>query len=524
VDPNSSGTCFRGYGTVDSRVGFVSNGNPWGTANSAYFPNGITTAGGTNWVYGFTYIGNAPSNGSGHEFGSDGTMRSTGSHRASIYYEDSNTSYYADPNGMSSMFGVAIRGDNDSTGTSNQLFLWGAGNTTTSSIGFKASGGAFPNPTGNGDGYNTYFTMDSNGRGWVFRRGVGGSDFSSSFTSGWITNNGTWQSNGSMRAPIFYDSDDTAYYIDPSNGGFNLRGGSGNRLTYFTNDSGIIINNAEGSGSNVRVGAAWGLPGIYNGGNIHLMSEGSVVFRTQNIERGYMDSSANLFAYGSMRAPIFYDQNDTARYVDPNSESRLSTLRLSGGRLIINGGDPTIQFVDSDQRGAALHNNSNLFYILSSNGVGGESWSTNNGYWPFYIDLNSNDSTFGGSIWAAGNITAYSDVKLKENIQTIDSALEKVLKLRGVYYTLKRDETKTRKIGVVAQEVQEVLPEVVVLHKDIEDEEGTLAVDYGNISGLLIEGMKEQNQEVVDLKSKLNQQQSELDELKSLVKSLLASR
>jgi hypothetical protein len=264
--------------------------------------------------------------------------------------------------------------------------------------------------------------MDSNGRGWVFRRGVGGSDFSSSFTSGWITNNGTWQSNGSMRAPIFYDSD------------------------------------------------------------------------------------------------------DTARYVDPNSESRLSTLRLSGARLIINGGDPTIQFVDSDQRGAALHNNSNLFYILSSNGVGGESWTTNNGYWPFYIDLNSNDSTFGGSIWAAGNITAYSDLKLKENIQTIDSALEKVLKLRGVYYTLKRDETKTRKVGVVAQEIQEVLPEVVVLHKDIEDEEGTLAVDYGNISAILIEAIKEQNEEIVSLQNQLNQQQSELDELKSLVKSLLANR
>jgi len=64
---------------VNSSSGYVSNGNPWGTANSAFFPNGITTAGGTNWIYGFTYIGNAPANGAGHEFSASGTQYSTGS-------------------------------------------------------------------------------------------------------------------------------------------------------------------------------------------------------------------------------------------------------------------------------------------------------------------------------------------------------------------------------------------------------------------------------------------------------------
>ena len=65
---------------VNSPSGYVSNGNPWGTANSAFFPNGITTAGSSNWIYGTTtYIGNAPSNGAGHEFSSSGTQYSTGS-------------------------------------------------------------------------------------------------------------------------------------------------------------------------------------------------------------------------------------------------------------------------------------------------------------------------------------------------------------------------------------------------------------------------------------------------------------
>jgi len=58
---------------INAPSGYVSNGNPWGTANSAYFPNGITTAGGENWIYGHTYVGNAPSNGSGHEFNTNGS-------------------------------------------------------------------------------------------------------------------------------------------------------------------------------------------------------------------------------------------------------------------------------------------------------------------------------------------------------------------------------------------------------------------------------------------------------------------
>jgi hypothetical protein len=136
------------------------------------------------------------------------------SFRAPIFYDSANTAYYTDPASISSMYGVAIRGDTSSVDSANQIFFWDAGDTTTSAIGFKANGGEFTNPTGNGDGYNTYLTMDTVGRGWVFRRGTGGTNFNSAFTSGWILNNGIWQANDSMRAPIFYDSNNTAFYID----------------------------------------------------------------------------------------------------------------------------------------------------------------------------------------------------------------------------------------------------------------------------------------------------------------------
>ena len=143
-----------------------------------------------------------------------GVLQVTGSHRAPLFYDSNNTSYYVDPNAQSSMYGVAIRGDLSSTATGNQIFFWGGGNSTTSAIGFKANGGNFANPTGNGDGYNTYLTMDTDGRGWVFRRGTGSSNFTSAYTAGWILNNGIFQANASMRAPIFYDSNDTSYFID----------------------------------------------------------------------------------------------------------------------------------------------------------------------------------------------------------------------------------------------------------------------------------------------------------------------
>jgi hypothetical protein len=88
------------------------------------------------------------------------------------------------------------------------------------------------------------------------------------------------------------------------------------------------------------------------------------------------------------------------------------------------------------------------------------------------------------------NITAYSDEKLKKDILTIDNALEKVNKLRGVYFIRKDDESNRRQIGVIAQEVQQVLPEVVFDNGEV------LSVDYGNIVSLLIEAIKELQEKV----------------------------
>jgi len=87
-----------------------------------------------------------------------------------------------------------------------------------------------------------------------------------------------------------------------------------------------------------------------------------------------------------------------------------------------------------------------------------------------------------GDYTAAGDVTAFSDRRLKTEIKPIESALEKVKKLSG--YTYIKD--GRRSTGVVAQEVLEVLPEVV--HGG---EETMYSVAYGNMVGLLIEAIKE---------------------------------
>ena len=103
-------------------------------------------------------------------------------------------------------------------------------------------------------------------------------------------------------------------------------------------------------------------------------------------------------------------------------------------------------------------------------------------------DLNGNIDV-AGTIVASGDITAFSSEVLKDDIRTIDNALNKVADMRGVYFT-KDGEAGT---GVIAEEVEAVLPEVV---KDGKYK----SVAYGNIVGVLIEAVKELKEEVTSLK------------------------
>ena len=99
-------------------------------------------------------------------------------------------------------------------------------------------------------------------------------------------------------------------------------------------------------------------------------------------------------------------------------------------------------------------------------------------------------ATFNDSITAGADITAFSDMRIKHDIETIEGALAKVSDMRGVYFKRNNGEAGT---GVIAQEIENILPEVV---KDGEYK----SVAYGNMVGILIEAIKELKAEVEKLK------------------------
>jgi hypothetical protein len=106
----------------------------------------------------------------------------------------------------------------------------------------------------------------------------------------------------------------------------------------------------------------------------------------------------------------------------------------------------------------------------------------------------SGNMTVTGSIVANGNITAFSDRRLKSNIAPITDALYKVQRLEGV--TFNRKGSEERATGLIAQDVEAVLPEAVVT-----DTDGMKSVAYGNMVGLLVEAIKEQQEQIAELKA-----------------------
>jgi hypothetical protein len=157
----------------------------------------------------------------------------------------------------------------------------------------------------------------------------------------------------------------------------------------------------------------------------------------------------------------------------------------TGGGLHMGGTGGAARWLQAqDYTGAAT------YYSLLLNPRGGNillGTTTNNGE-RLYVS---------GDIRATGSITANSDLTLKKNLLKIENALEKVEQINGYTYEFREDDSK-RHAGVVAQEIQVVLPEIVNKGND-----GILGVEYGNISALLIEAIKEQNTKIKNLETLL---------------------
>ena len=118
----------------------------------------------------------------------------------------------------------------------------------------------------------------------------------------------------------------------------------------------------------------------------------------------------------------------------------------------------------------------NRFYFTASSG---STYIKINSY-IYFQDTSSGSNRFSidgsGNGVFAGNVTAYgspSDIRLKENVEVIDNALDKVKQLKGITYDLKSD--GNRLTGLIAQDLEKVLPEAVYTEKDLETRRRTFS-------------------------------------------------
>ena len=114
---------------------------------------------------------------------------------------------------------------------------------------------------------------------------------------------------------------------------------------------------------------------------------------------------------------------------------------------------------------------------------------------------------FNGDATLAGNLNVNSDARLKANIISLGSTLAKLLQIDGKSYTMKKDENKKQKIGVLAQDIEKVFPELV------SESNGIKSVNYQGLVPVLINALKEQQSEIETYRN-------EVIELKEMVEEL----
>jgi len=211
----------------------------------------------------------------------------------------------------------------------------------------------------------------------------------------------------------------------------------------------------------------------------------------------------NTWIQGSGAYGLYNPATNNAHFL-PNTSGSYGAWRTIGSRGGYSGifqdtGAVTTGMYDSSGNGGEYRQSSGRWYTYHhvGNNCMGLNASTTSSAYGLYVT---------GAIYSTGNITAYSDRRVKENIRTIDNALETVEEMRGVYYNRIDDEEKKTVIGFIAQEVDEIegAKPLVTYAEDVDQ----YGVSYGNTAALLVEAVKKLSQQVKYL-------QAEVKELKN---------
>ena len=226
--------------------------------------------------------------------------------------------------------------------------------------------------------------------------------------------------------------------------------GSGANVTIGPGDTKVVYLDGAGSGAAV-VDAFVDLD----------LSGGSVNVSTVKTNSGDMtfDSAGDIVLDADGADLIFKDGGTTiAKFINSSSDFVIAT-DVDDKDFIIKGQDSTSEItaltIDMSEAGAATFNN---------------------------------------------DVTAFSDKRLKTDISPISNALEKVKQMQGVYYKRNDVENAKQQVGVLAQDMEPVLPEVVLTADDAME---TKSVDYGKLTAVLIEAVKDLSYEVTQLKQQI---------------------
>ena len=243
-------------------------------------------------------------------------------------------------------------------------------------------------------------------------------------------------------------------------------------------------------------------------GQINLDADGGFWnFNDGGTTIGYIEnSSSNLVIRSHVNdKDIIFTGTDnnsgiTAAFFDMSDAGRLN---VNGGIDLPLGTDIEANYGDwTGEKSGKLQFHGGHFYIQVTNSLYYRTYSSGSGN-----DRISFDN--GGNIVAEGNITAYgsvSDERLKENIEVIDNAVDKVKQLKGITFNYKKDGKEGT--GLIAQDLEKVLPEAVYTAKALGDhlkdekQEEHLAINYGNTVGLLVEAIKELSAKIEKLEGK----------------------
>lgn len=257
---------------------------------------------------------------------------------------------------------------------------------------------------------------------------------------------------------------------------------------------------------------------ISDGGDLTLDVEGDIILDANGGDITFKDDgllTATLSrSVGNFEVTVNQSDGDfVLKGNDGGSPLTAITVDMSnGGEAIFYGGidiaaNTDIELNDGNWTGEKTNKiqaHANNLY-LQYNTSGGLFFRNSGGN-----DRASLDSS--GNFTTEGNVTAYgsvSDKRLKENIEVIENPIEKIKDLKGVTFNYKKDGSKST--GLIAQDLQKVLPEAVYTSKTIADEtkgekpEEHLAIHYGNTVGLLVEAIKEQQEQIETLTAKVKE-------------------